>query len=171
VKPPTLTRRRVLVIDDNEAIHADFRKILAPQVQAGGFAAAKAAFLGAPGPSAGPATQVRFELDTAGQGQEGVQKAQAACAAGEPYLMAFVDMRMPPGWDGATTIKHLWRVDPHIQVVICTAFSDCSLETLADELGHSDQLLILKKPFDNAEVYQLATALSEKRIAHQVAAL
>ncbi len=169
MKPLTLTRRRVLVIDDNESIHADFRKILAPTEQVSGFAAAKAAFLGGADAAAAPSKQTRFDFDTASQGQEGVQKAQAACEAGEPYLMAFVDMRMPPGWDGATTIRHLWRVDPQIQVVICTAFSDCSLEALADELGHSDQLLILKKPFDNAEVYQLAAALCEKRIAAHAA--
>ncbi len=80
-------------------------------------------------------------------------------------------MRMPPGWDGTTTIKHLWEVDPDVQIVVCTAFSDQPLETLADELGRVHQLLILAKPFDSIEVLQVATALSEKRIAQRAAAI
>ena len=72
-------------------------------------------------------------------------------------------MRMPPGWDGVETITELWKVDPQLQVVICTAFSDYTWAEIVDRLGQSDKLLILKKPFDSAEVSQLASALIEKR--------
>jgi signal transduction histidine kinase len=76
--------------------------------------------------------------------------------------MAFVDIRMPPGWDGIETIGHLWREDPHLEVVICSAYSDYTWETITEKLGVSDHLLILKKPFDNIEVRQLAATLTEK---------
>jgi diguanylate cyclase (GGDEF)-like protein/PAS domain S-box-containing protein len=76
--------------------------------------------------------------------------------------MAFVDMRMPPGWDGVQTITKLWEVDPELQVVICTAYSDYSWEEILERLGVNDHLLLLKKPFDTAEVCQLACALTEK---------
>jgi DNA-binding NtrC family response regulator len=72
-------------------------------------------------------------------------------------------MRMPPGWDGLETIKRLWQEDPELQVVICTAHSDHSWSEVANQLGSSDRWLVLKKPFDNAEVCQLACAMVEKR--------
>ena len=71
-------------------------------------------------------------------------------------------MRMPPGWDGVETIEHLWHVDPELQVVLCTAFSDLAWDYVIQRLGHSDQLLILRKPFHAIEVWQLASALTQK---------
>jgi diguanylate cyclase (GGDEF)-like protein len=76
--------------------------------------------------------------------------------------MAFIDMRMPPGWDGVKTIQQLWGKDANLQVVICTAYSDHSWEQITEQLGTTDRLLMLKKPFDAVEVAQLATALTEK---------
>jgi diguanylate cyclase (GGDEF)-like protein len=168
------SNRRVLIIDDNEAIHADFIKILsvgAHKLAASAkLADAKAALFGsaaaaagstAPGASADLA-RPSFELDSAMQGQEGLLKVQAASQCGLPYAVAFVDMRMPPGWDGLQTIQRLWEADPALQVVICTAYSDHSWEEISERLGLTDQLLVLKKPFDPVEVSQLAVALSEK---------
>ena len=80
----------------------------------------------------------------------------------KPYALAFVDMRMPPGWDGLETIKHLWAHDHHLQVVICTAYSDYSWQETIAELGQNDKLLILKKPFDPTEIRQIALAMTEK---------
>jgi PAS domain S-box-containing protein len=85
-----------------------------------------------------------------------------AVAEGRPYALAFVDVRMPPGWDGVQTVLHLWEVDRNLQVVICTAYSDYSWTDIVRELGHSDSLVILKKPFDNIEAIQLAHALTRK---------
>jgi len=148
--------RRILVIDDNRAIHADFRKILgAPDEADVALDAAEARLFGA-------AQGVWFEIDTASQGQEGVEKVAQSLAENRPYSMAFVDYRMPPGWDGIETTKQLWTVCPDLQVVICTAFADCPWEEVLEELNAQDRLLILKKPFDAIEVMQLARALTEK---------
>jgi len=156
-------RRRILVIDDSEAIHADFKKLLEVQDRPASLAAAEAALFGAKQPASGAAAaQPRFEVDSALSGELGLQRIQEALKAGDPYRVAFVDMRMPPGWDGLETIKRIWEVDHDIQVVICTAYSDYSLDQITQQLGYSDRLLLLKKPFDSAEVLQLATALSEK---------
>ncbi len=81
---------------------------------------------------------------------------------GRPYAMAFVDVRMPPGWDGIETIGHLWKVDPDLLVVICTAYSDYDWRDMAQHLGCMYRWQILKKPFDNIEVRQLAASLTEK---------
>ncbi len=151
---------RLLVIDDNPSIHDDFRKILcAGGDSAASLHSAEAALFGE---ESGCGVEARFEVDSAFQGQEGLQKVQAAVLANRPYVVAFVDIRMPPGWDGIETIDRIWKVDPNVQVVICTAYSDYSWEQITQRLGASDSLLILKKPFDNVEVLQLAHTLSTK---------
>ena len=76
--------------------------------------------------------------------------------------MAFVDVRMPPGWDGVNTVSHLWQADGLLQVVLCTAYADFDWQGVVSRLGASDGLLVLKKPFDNIEVLQLAHALTRK---------
>ena len=154
----TLHNRRILLIDDVAAIHDDFRKILAAGPADGGLDAAEAALFG----QVAPASRDNYELDSAYQGRDGVAMAEAAVRAGLPYAMAFVDMRMPPGWDGVETIERLWKADPHVQVVICTAYSDHPWEEVLARLDVQDRLLIIKKPFDMIEVSQLARTLTAK---------
>ena len=103
-----------------------------------------------------------FEIDSAYQGQEGLEKVRLAREAGRPYALAFVDVRMPPGWDGIETISRIWEQCPDLQAVICTAYSDYSWAEMVRQIGKTDNLVILKKPFDNIEVMQLAHALTEK---------
>ncbi|MGB9329210.1 MAG: EAL domain-containing protein, partial [Steroidobacteraceae bacterium] len=100
--------------------------------------------------------------DSAMQGREGVERARVALAEGRPYSVAFVDMRMPPGWDGLETIEHLWAIDPEIQVVVCSAYTDYDWLELLERLGHSDKLIVVKKPFEPIEILQCASALSRK---------
>ncbi|MEX0876250.1 MAG: EAL domain-containing protein [Phycisphaerales bacterium] len=152
---------RILIIDDTHAIHDDFRKILLPTRAAGSsLQRAKAALFNEPVPPDAPPHA--FELEYALQGEEGFNKLKQAVAEDRPFAVAFVDMRMPPGWDGLKTIERMWEADAEVQVVICTAHSDHSWSEITDTLGMTDRLLILKKPFDAIEVLQLATALSEK---------
>src|SRR6185436_11716240 len=113
--------------------------------------------------------QTQFEVVSAYQGQEGVLLAAKALEAGRPYAMAFVDVRMPPGWDGVETTGKLWELDPNLQVILCTAYSDYSWGEMFEKLGRRDGLLILKKPFDAVEAFQLAHALTEKWWLHQQA--
>ena len=154
---------RLLIIDDNAAIHADIRKILCPQNSEGAasLASLEAELLGTPTPPR-LRNQPAFTVDSAYQGKEGLELVQRAVDAGQPYAMAFVDVRMPPGWDGIETTAALWKVAPDLQVVICTAYSDYSWDEMLDRIGGSDRMVILKKPFDTVEVLQLATALTEK---------
>ena len=149
---------RILLIDDNQAIHGDYRKILETG-RAKPMSAAEAGLFGQEQPSA---ARPSFDVDSAMQGRDGVECARIALAEGRPYSVAFVDMRMPPGWDGLETIEHLWTVDPDIQVVVCSAFTDYDWLELLQRLGHSDQLIVIKKPFEPIEVLQSASALSRK---------
>ena len=151
--------KRILVIDDNKAIHEDFRKILCTSKSAVKLGDLESALF-----EAGEAEshQQGFEMESADQGQAGWELVKTAVQEGRPFAVAFVDMRMPPGWDGVETIEHIWQTDPEVQIVICTAYSDHAWEDVIHRLGNLEKLLILRKPFDNIEVQQLATALSQK---------
>ncbi len=148
--------RRLLVIDDNLAIHSDFNKILGrPSTTESRLAALDSSFFG-------EVERPWFEIDCASQGDEGLGLVETAMRNQTPYSLAFVDVRMPPGLDGIETTRRLWQLDPHLQVVLCTAYSDYSWDEMQEELGGSDRLLILKKPFDAVEVQQMANTLVEK---------
>lgn len=156
----TTSNRRLLIIDDNRAIHDDLRKILCPQIVANGEARhAEDVLFG----GADDLTEIEpFLVDSAFQGQEGLQLVQRSREEGRRYALAFIDVRMPPGWDGVQTTKEIWQVDPDVQIVICTAYSDYSWAEMISQLGHSDNLVVLKKPFDNIEALQLVHALTTK---------
>ena len=158
--------RRILVIDDNRAIHEDFHKILQANLEEDRYDQARAALFGGSQPSGG---QEQFELDCADQGKQALAMVQSALKEGRPYAVAFVDMRMPPGWDGLETVENIWKADPQLEVVICTAYSDQPWAEIKHRIGRNDKLLILQKPFNSIEVLQLATALSRKwNLAHEV---
>ena len=153
---------RILVIDDNEAIHADFRKILAPecQVQEQELQRLDVAFFGES--TADPNDSSCYELLFATQGKDGYELLKRETEAEREVQVAFVDMRMPPGWDGTKTIEKLWQIAPNLQTVICTAYSDKNWQDITKQLGNPQNLLILKKPFDTVEVRQLAESLCAK---------
>jgi two-component system sensor histidine kinase/response regulator len=160
MKTPQLGKNlRIIVIDDNRAIHADFRKILSGGGDLGSVEKMEEELFGKP---AIESRSITFQVDSAYQGQEGLEMVRRAIDEGKPYAMAFMDVRMPPGWDGIETTSKIWAIDPELQVVLCTAYSDYSWSEMIDRIGYSHKLLILKKPFDNVEAVQLATALTEK---------
>jgi diguanylate cyclase (GGDEF)-like protein len=153
------SKPRVLVIDDNRAIHDDFRKIFGSADEGSALLAAERALLGE---VSAPAAHPSFDIEAALQGQEGVARVQQALEQERPFALAFVDMRMPPGWDGLETIERLWGIDPNLQVVICSAHSDYDWCEVVARLHHSDKLLVIKKPFEPIEVLQSANALTRK---------
>jgi CheY-like chemotaxis protein len=160
-KPEGRPNRRILLIDDNEAIHADFRAILEQRNEDGiDLDLEKAALFGEEQSVIQPA--MTYDIDSAFQGEEGLEKIRQSVREGRPYALAFVDIRMPPGMDGIQTIKQIWHDHSDIEIVICSAYSDYSWHDMIRELGQTDKLLILKKPFDNIEVQQLASSLTLK---------
>ncbi|BAM04048.1 putative bifunctional diguanylate cyclase/phosphodiesterase [Phycisphaera mikurensis] len=164
----TFSRRhqpyRVLLVDDNPAIRADFRRILhhVPDAPAALEALAASFFGDEPAAADAVGAGTPLEIDEAAGGEAAVALAEDAVAAGRPYALAFVDMRMPPGIDGLATVERLQAIDPNLHTVICSAYSDASHEDIARRLGDSDRLLILRKPFDAIEVSQIASALTAK---------
>jgi two-component system, sensor histidine kinase and response regulator len=149
-----LNNRRLLVVDDQEVIHFSFRTVFG---------------------SSGPAAVARdpsnegYDVDYATSGEQALEIVRRGLESDEPHALAFVDMYMPQGWDGVETITRLWELSSDLQVVLCTAFTDYSWAQIISRLGKTDQLLILKKPFDKIEVRQLARGLTEKwRLSREV---
>jgi signal transduction histidine kinase len=145
-------------VDDTPSVHQDFRRLLSSS-QDNTLDELGAVVFGTPLPHP---KGYHFEVDSAFQGEEGIQRVSAALKEGCPYTLAFVDIRMPPGMDGLETTERLWREDPDLQVVLCSAYTDYSWEQVAQRLGISQRLLILHKPFQSIEVRQMAHALTEK---------
>ncbi|HET7624791.1 MAG TPA: response regulator [Verrucomicrobiae bacterium] len=160
---------RILVVDDNPAIHEDFRKILGPRSESQSrLDDIEAEIFG----DAVQKSEARgFRIDSAHQGQEALVMIEKAVQENDPYVLAFVDVRMPPGWDGVETLEKIWQRCPELQAVICTAYSDYSWDDMTRRLGQTDNLLILKKPFETVEVLQLAHALSQKWVLARQAKL
>lgn len=156
-----MSRRRILVIDDSEAIHQDFQRVLCPRPPEGReeLARLEEAFFGSASVEA-PSPGDLFELDAAHQGEEGLAKVREALASGRPYALAFLDYRMPPGWNGFETLRHLRAVAPTLPVVLCSAYADYSWEEILQELGETLHLTELRKPFNGHELYQLALTLT-----------
>ncbi|WP_392891068.1 putative bifunctional diguanylate cyclase/phosphodiesterase [Pseudomonas migulae] len=165
--PFVRTNRRILIVDDTPSIHDDFRKILGPESEGElTLASTEEALFGTP-----PVDRLTFQLDSAYQGREALELVNRALAEGRPYALVFTDMRMPPGWDGIETIEQLWKADPHLQIALCTAYSDYTWEAMAERLEFGDQMLVLKKPFDSLEIRQMASALTWKWQMAQDAAM
>src|SRR5690242_8224275 len=118
--------RRILVIDDNLSVHKDFRTILAPADHEPDRMKDLESTLFGSKEQTNDLPRLAFDVDCASQGKQGYEMVLEAVKAGRPYSLAFVDIRMPPGWDGIETARRIWAEYPDLQVVICTAYSDYS---------------------------------------------
>ena len=146
----------IIVIDDEAAIHRAFNQALgANHEPSKALLEGESAIFGE-----SKVDEPIFVVFHAHSGEEGIMMVRKAVEAGEPFPVAFLDVRMP-GLDGLDTAHQLFEIDPAIQIVFCTAYNDRTLVEFR-QLGYLDQWLILKKPFDRVEVLQLACALSAK---------
>src|SRR3712207_747409 len=111
----TANKIRILVVDDSEAIHKDFQRVLCPEPKqgTGELELLEDALFGS-GPSSSSRDEAEFEVDSAFQGKEGLTRVEQAQASGRPYALIFLDYRMPPGWNGVETLRHLRKVAPSL---------------------------------------------------------
>jgi len=154
--------RRVLIIDDTQSIHDDYAKILRPnrpsaeETGLDGLDELDKLIFEDEGAAGSNNAFIDFDVSHALQGQEGVALVSRALQEEEPIALAFVDMRMPPGWDGLETIEQIREVDPDMLFIIVTAYSDHTFETIVERLGPSVPVRILYKPFDPRVIYKTA---------------
>lgn len=159
-----MENQRILIVDDQEHIHEDFESILTlyhpssrPRIEGELFESPENEYDDTIIPN-----HPTFVFEHAYQGKEAFEMVKDAVSAEKPYAVHFIDVRMPPGWDGIETTKRIWSVDPHAEIIICTAFSDYSWPEMLRKLGPSDQLQFLRKPFDTISVQQMALAMTRK---------
>ena len=149
--------RRVLVVDDQQDIHEDFKEMLRPGI-GGATDDLAAAFLKPEQRAFLP----NFELIHATSGEQACEIVRAASASDKPIALAYVDIRMPPGIDGVETIHRIRVIDRDIEVVIMTAYTDKTLPEIVQDMDMRHKLLYIRKPFAREEIQQLTMALVEK---------
>lgn len=167
--------RKVLIVDDNQTIHDDFHKVLCRNRRSSSIREVEnlERDLFEEGSEQPDLDELRYEVFSAFQGKQAYDMILEAKEQGHPFALAFVDVRMPPGWDGIETIRHIWKVAPYTEIVICSAYNDYTWDEIIAELGTTDSLFFLKKPFDSMTTRQLALTLTQKwnfgrRIRQQV---
>jgi two-component system, NtrC family, sensor kinase len=166
-----IKNRRILIIDDNPDIHGDFQKILAPtDSSCPELSGLEAVIFGDSAATVAATTDVGFQVDGAMQGQDGLTKVTDAVFQNKPYFLSFVDMRMPPGWDGLETIRHIRKIDQKIFLAICTAHSEYTFEQIKKATHYCPRVKFLRKPFDPKEITELATRFMNEWHEHESAA-
>lgn len=151
--------RRILVIDNDLDIWQAYGQVLDNNYSEIGKATKKLSELVGRSPDL---NKINFQINFAAQGQEGVDLVIQAQKDLQPYAVAFIDVRMPPGIDGLETAALIRQLDNNIEIVIVTAYSDRSREEIASTVGACDKLLFIRKPFDAEELMQLAISLTDK---------
>ncbi len=168
MKEPKLYSPRILVVDDEQAILDEFQEILRPATDSG-KPECKLEDLGAElfGKTCQSSSVASFDLVLCHQGDEAVEKVRVAIEEDKPFAVAFLDVRMPPGPDGVWTAEHIRALDPYVQMVIVTAYSDVDPLGISNRISPKDKLLYLQKPFHPHEIRQFASALGTKWLAER----
>jgi diguanylate cyclase (GGDEF)-like protein len=169
MSPTAIDPIRVLVVDDEAPVRNAYREILcaagpsADRVAQRGMRAQL--FRGAP-PGEASATAVspskRFEVVFCSGAEEAVDAVRAACRGDRPFAVIFLDVRMPPGPDGAWAAEKIRGLDPDVEIVLCTAFSDVDPAAISARVPPEGKLFYLQKPFHPHEVRQIGIALGHK---------
>ncbi|MBT7308895.1 MAG: response regulator, partial [Gammaproteobacteria bacterium] len=149
------TRYRILAIDDEASVHETYQAILGSNNQ--DFDDGLMELVGL--------TEVEevdespsFILDSAYSGEEGLQCVIKSERQGAPYAVVFLDMRMPPGWDGLKTAEKIREIDPAIRIILITAYMDYELSDIRHRIGKD--FIFLSKPVNRDELLQLTTLFS-----------
>jgi diguanylate cyclase (GGDEF)-like protein len=151
---------RILIVDDEPAMHDSYRRCFAPAKPDVALSALAAELFGddAPEPDAAPA----FEFTHCDQGLDAVAAVERGQAEGRPFAVAFIDIRMPPGIDGRETARRIRALDGQVNLCIVTGYSDFSPLEISRAAGPADKIFYIAKPFEVAEIQQTATALAER---------
>lgn len=101
-----------------------------------------------------------------------VSAVREALAADQPFAVAFLDMRMPPGPDGVWAAACIREMDPAIEIVVCTAYSDVDPSDIGGFVPPEEKLSYLQKPFHPHEIRQMTISLASKwRAEHRIVKL
>jgi two-component system, cell cycle sensor histidine kinase PleC len=156
---------RVLVVDDEPAILADYRHAFLATVPDEGtkaYSNLATELFGDSDVDARDHFTIAFDLVICSQGAEAVEAVRQALAEQRPFSVAFIDVRMPPGIDGVTAAERMHELDPNLNTVIVTGYSDIPRREISRRLTYGN-FLYFQKPFLADEFMQLAWTLHIKR--------
>ncbi|WP_242414468.1 putative bifunctional diguanylate cyclase/phosphodiesterase [Sphingomonas panni] len=159
---------RILIVDDDPAVHESYRMSFTPSADKAALADLAAQLFDDVAADEPP--PLRLDLSHVHQGAEAVAAVERSVRDGAQFAVAFIDVRMPPGIDGRETARRIRSIDPDIQIVIVTGYSDFSPAQVAQVAGPPDRLFYIAKPFTADEVVQTATALSHRWLADRALA-
>lgn len=109
-----------------------------------------------------PDSHLGYDLVICKQGEEAVEAVRKSLAENDPFAVAFIDYRMPPGIDGILAAEQIRKMDENLEIVIVTGYSDVSLEEITQRIPPAHKLLYMQKPFHVQEIRQFASSLSAK---------
>jgi diguanylate cyclase (GGDEF)-like protein len=160
---------RVLVVDDEAAIREAYKEILCrgtAEPQKAGLQDLRARLfakpVGAGDRRRSQPSAATFEVTFCDQAEAAVRAVEKALAADEPFSVAFLDMRMPPGKDGVWAAARIRELDPALEIVICTAYADIDPSEVGGIVPPEEKLSYVQKPFHPHEIRQTAIALASK---------
>ena len=154
-----LNKFRILIVDDEFAVIADFKEILCPRGSDGESGASPDGAADLFAPTLAHPDFPEIELTTCQGGVGAIASVRDAMKESNPFAVAFVDMSMPGGIDGVQTAEQLRALDRDLNIVLVTSFMDQHPMDLVERIGPADKLLILQKPFQAPEVQQMALSL------------
>jgi diguanylate cyclase (GGDEF)-like protein len=163
------TTIRVLVVDDEPGVRDAYRQVLAESdvsQEVEGFRELRSRLFSRNSPersrSKARPHSTTFEPVFCDQAQAAVTAVKEALARNQPFAVVFLDMRMPPGPDGVWAAAQIRELDPAVEIVICTAYSDADPSDIGGLVPPEDKLSYLQKPFHPHEVRQMTIALGSK---------
>jgi signal transduction histidine kinase len=150
-------KNKILLIDDEVEILNVYEKILNTQEE---LSAESLDFLDEDLSVAAESSHFDLEYETlrAESGEQGIELVRD----NPDIKVAFIDMRMPPGMNGAQAAKAIREINPKIEIVIATAYSDINLHEIVEIIGKPEKILYLRKPFATEEIEQMALNLVTK---------
>lgn len=153
---------RILVVDDEEGVLNAYKNIFT--LSQGSAAESEIERLQSKlyGTAAAPAHSFSYDITYRQQAEDAVQAVRMAINDDAGYAMVFLDIRMPPGPDGVWAAEKIRSLDPLINIVVVTAYSDIDPVEISSRVQPLDKLLYIQKPFHTQEVQQFAAALGAK---------
>ncbi len=160
---------KILVVDDQVDVLEDYLRILAPthddkrievdliEEEIFGNSKRRATIV--------DRAEENLDVTTATQGEDAIEIVRNAIEMGEVFSVVFLDVRMPPGMDGIMAASQIRRIDPDVEIVIVTAYSDYSrpeIRNMISDVKPDKSLYYLQKPFNSDEILEMARALLRK---------
>jgi CheY-like chemotaxis protein len=137
---------RVLIADDDEHILRAYQEAFSDASSTQQMRALNALAAELFEPDAADRQEPLFDVVACSQGDDAISLAEKAANDGQPFDVVILDMRMPPGIDGVEAGSRIRAMDPDVEIVFVTGYSDVPLEELQRRVPPPMKLHYFNKP-------------------------